>query len=129
MGDFEIFGIPVSLGTMIYQAFLFTVLVFTLKKFFFAKVVTAMERRQHTIDNQLHLAEKNLLDSKRILLEQETAAAKARLEARQLMLQTQQQAEAILHDARKEAMKIRSEAREDLSRSRRSVIRNEKNIC
>ncbi|HAQ07559.1 MAG TPA: hypothetical protein DCR24_08585 [Bacillus bacterium] len=120
MGDFEIFGIPVSLGTMVYQAVLFTILVFLLKRFFFTKLVNAMEKRQQTIDNQLQIAEKTRMDAERLLYDQQAAAAKARLEAKELMLKTQQQADAILQDARKDANKIRSQAREDL-KSRRSV--------
>lgn len=128
MGDFEIFGIPVSVGTMIYQAVLFTILVFVLKRFFFGKLVSAMEKRQHTIDDQLHLAEKNRTYSERLLHDQQADAAKARLEAIDLIRKTQQQADAILQDARNDAIKIRSQAREDL-RLRRSVSKNEKNIC
>jgi F0F1-type ATP synthase membrane subunit b/b' len=129
MGDFEIFGIPVSLGTMIYQAFLFTILVFTLKKFFFGKLVRALEKRKHSIDHQLHIAEKNRIDSEKLLLDQQAASAHARQEARELMLQTQQQAASILLAARKDALKIRSEARDELLKLRRSVVQNEKNIC
>ena len=57
MGDITIFGLPVSLGTMIYQAIIFTVLVFILKKLVFKKIVGVMESRKSHIENQLQLTE------------------------------------------------------------------------
>ncbi|WP_210364716.1 ATP synthase F0 subunit B [Bacillus sp. REN3] len=127
MGDFKIFNLSVSLGTMIYQALLFTILVFILKKFFLGKLVAVMEKRQNTIDEQLHLAEKCRVDSEKMLFEQQQATSRARREAKELILQSQKQADAILYDARKDAMKIRSQAYEDLKK-RRGVNNHEKNI-
>lgn len=127
MGDFKIFNLSVSLGTMIYQALLFTILVFILKKFFLGKLVAVMEKRQNTIDEQLQLAEKCRVDSEKMLFEQQQATSRARREAKELILQSQKQADAILYDARKDAMKIRSQAYEDL-KNRRGVNKHEKNI-
>jgi ATP synthase B/B' CF(0) len=58
MGDIELFGIQISLGTMIYQAIIFTILVFLIKKFVMKKLLNVMEDRQTYIENQLLLAEK-----------------------------------------------------------------------
>ncbi|MEW8988102.1 MAG: ATP synthase F0 subunit B, partial [Bacillus sp. (in: firmicutes)] len=70
MGDFEIFGMPVSLGTMIYQAILFTVLIFILKNKLLNKVVEAMEKRRDTIENELNLAETYKLEAEANMMRQ-----------------------------------------------------------
>lgn len=57
MGDISIFGIPISLGTMIYQAVIFTILIYILKNKYLSKLLDALEKRRETIQNKLMLAE------------------------------------------------------------------------
>jgi F-type H+-transporting ATPase subunit b len=110
MGDFEVFGLPVSLGTMIYQAILFTVLVFVLKRFFLKKIVNVMEKRRKSIEEQLKLAESYKAEAERKLLEQQDLLELAEHEARHLVSKSRQDAAQIIKAAKKEAMMIRSEA-------------------
>ena len=57
LGDITLFGLPISLGTMVYQAIIFTVLVFILKKLVFKRLVGVMNSRKIHIENQLQLTE------------------------------------------------------------------------
>jgi F-type H+-transporting ATPase subunit b len=109
MGDFEVFGLPVSLGTMIYQAILFTVLVFVLKRFFLKKIVNVMENRRKAIEVQLKLAESYKVEAERKLLEQQVLLEQAEREAKHLVSKSRQEAAQIVKAAKKEAMIIRSE--------------------
>jgi F-type H+-transporting ATPase subunit b len=67
LGDLTLFGLPISLGTMLYQAVIFTVLVFILKKFVFKKLVDILEKRKQHIDDQLQLTEQYKLGAARNL--------------------------------------------------------------
>lgn len=120
MGDFTIFGLPVSLGTMIFQAALFTVLVFLLKKFVFKKLVNVMETRKQYIEKQLQLSEKYKLDAEKVLEEQNELLRQARKEARELMKHSEIEGKLIIKDAKEEAKLILKEAKEEafLIRSR-----------
>jgi F-type H+-transporting ATPase subunit b len=110
MADFEVFGLPVSLGTMIYQVILFTVLVFILKRFFLKKIVNVMEKRRRAIEGQLKLAESYTAEAERKLLEQQELLEHAQHEAKRLVAKSRQEAAQIIKAAKKEAMIIRSEA-------------------
>lgn len=67
MGDITLFGLPISLGTMVYQALIFTVLVFILKKLVFKKLVAILDNRKQHIENQIQLTEQYKLEAERNL--------------------------------------------------------------
>ncbi len=110
MGDIVIFGIPISLGTMIYQAILFTVLIFILKKKLLGKVLEALENRRDSIDNKLKLADTHKREAEGLLFEQRELTSKATREAKEIILQARQEASSIVKAARKDALVIRSQA-------------------
>jgi F-type H+-transporting ATPase subunit b len=116
MGDIVIFGMPISLGTMIYQAFLFTVLIFILKRKLLGKVLAAMENRRESIDNKLTLAEKYKREAEELLMKQREMTDKATREAKQLMADSRQEADLIVKAARKDALVIRSQAYQEMKR-------------
>lgn len=113
MGDFEIFGMPVSLGTMIYQAVLFTVLIFILKRKLLGKIVEAMENRRESIENELKLAETFKLDAEANMMKQRELTEVASQEARKVISQARAEASNILKEARKEALMVRTQAFDD----------------
>ena len=121
MGDFEVFGLPVSLGTMIYQAILFTVLVYILKRFFLKKIVNVMEKRRNSIAEQLQSAAAYKLEAEKKLLEQKELLNLAEHEAKLLVSKSRQEAAQILKAAKKEAMVIRSEAFTNKERKERGI--------
>lgn len=113
MGDFEIFGMPVSIGTMIYQAILFTILIFILKRKLLGKLVEAMENRRETIGNELKLADTYKQDAEDNMNQQREITAKATREAREIIAKGRQEASLIVKEARKEALMIRTQAYDD----------------
>ncbi|CAH2713609.1 ATP synthase subunit b [Neobacillus rhizosphaerae] len=120
MGDFTLFGIPISFGTMIYQAIIFTVLVFILKKFVFKKLVNILDTRKQHIENQLQLTEKYKLDAQKNFEASEAILKQARADAREMMKHNENEAKLIIQDAKDKAKQILKEAKEEafLSRSR-----------
>ena len=117
MGEFEIFGMPVSLGTMIYQAVIFTALIWILKKKFLGKLVDEMENRRESIDIQLNLAETYKREAEEELLKQREMTEKTTQEAKQIIAKAREEANIILKAARKEAFTIRTEAYENERRA------------
>ncbi|WP_318505672.1 ATP synthase F0 subunit B [Bacillus sp. T3] len=113
MGDFEIFGMPVSLGTMIYQAILFTILIFILKRKMLGKVVEAMENRRDTIENELKLAESFKREAESNMIKQRELTEEATIEGRKIIAKARAEAGNIVKEARKEALMIRTQAYDD----------------
>jgi F-type H+-transporting ATPase subunit b len=110
LGDITIFGLPVSLGTMIYQAFLFTVLVFILKKLVFKKMVGILDKRKQNIENQLALTEQYKIDAKKNLDASEDVLKQAKIDAREIRKRSENEAKLILQSAKEEAKLILKEA-------------------
>jgi F-type H+-transporting ATPase subunit b len=113
LGDLTLFGIPISLGTMIYQAFIFTVLTFLLKKYVLAKLVDVIETRKLHIEKQLQIAEMNKQEASQNLETSNDTLKQARKSAREIMNHSETEADLIIHDAKVEARKILKEAKED----------------
>jgi F-type H+-transporting ATPase subunit b len=113
MGDIEIFGIPISIGTMIYQAILFTVLIFILKNKLLGKLVDAMENRRESIDNQLKLADTYKKEAEDLLIKQREDSLRALHESRDLLANAHEEASEIIMEARKDAHTTRTQAFEE----------------
>ncbi len=113
MGDIEILGMPVSLGTMIYQAILFTVLIFILKNKFMGKIVEAMENRRESIENELKLAETYKQDAESNMMKQREITEEALRQAKEIIAKGRQEASNVVKEARKDALLIRTQAHED----------------
>jgi F-type H+-transporting ATPase subunit b len=118
LGDLTLFGLPISLGTMIYQAVIFTVLVFILKKLVFKKLVNILNKRTQHIENQLQLTEKYKLDAARNLENSEDILKQARKDAREIMKHSEIEATLIINDAKEKAKQIRNEAKEEAFHAR-----------
>jgi F-type H+-transporting ATPase subunit b len=113
LGDFTILGLPISPGTMIYQAFIFTVLTLLLKKFALKKLVNVIDTRKNHIENQLKTAEMYKHEAEKNLEASNFTLKKARKEAREILSHSETEAERIIKDAKVEAKKILKEAKED----------------
>lgn len=113
MGDFTLFGLPVSLGTMIFQAAMFTVLVFLLKNLVFKKITGILEKRRQYIETQLQLAEQCKLDAEKNLAATENALKQAKIEAREIRNRSEKEARIIIQAAKEEAKQVLIEARKD----------------
>ncbi|MDR6124698.1 F0F1-type ATP synthase membrane subunit b/b' [Bacillus sp. SLBN-46] len=113
MGDFSLFGLPVSLGTMIYQAIIFTILVFILKKLVFKKMVDILEKRKHHIEKQLLLTEQYKQEAEQNLEASKVVLKQAKKEAREIRTYSENEAQLLIHDAKVEAKDIVKKAKED----------------
>src|SRR4051812_25787885 len=113
MGDITLFGLPISLGTMIYQAIIFTVLVLTLKKLVFKKIVNIMDNRKQHIENQLQLTEYYKLEAKKNLASSTEIFNQARKDAREILKHSEREAQLIIADAKAKAKAILQEAKEE----------------
>ena len=113
MGDFSLFGLPVSLGTMIYQAIIFTILVFILKKLVFKKMVDILEKRKHHIEKQLLLTEQYKLEAEQHLEASKDVLKQAKKEAREIRTYSENEAKLIIRDAKEEAKNIVKKAKEE----------------
>lgn len=111
MGDITILGLPISLGTMLYQAFIFTVLVLILKKLVFKKLVAILENRKHHIQNQLQLTEEYKLEAEKNLEMSEQVLKQAKIDAREIRRHTETEAKLIIQSAKEEARRILKEAK------------------
>ncbi|MEH7505764.1 ATP synthase F0 subunit B [Neobacillus drentensis] len=118
MGDLTLFGIPISLGTMIYQAVIFSVLVFILKKLVFKKIVNILDKRKQHIENQLHLTEQYKLDAARNIETSEDVLKQARIDAREIMKHSDNEAKLIISEAKEKATQILKDANEEAFHAR-----------
>ncbi|WP_043933186.1 F0F1 ATP synthase subunit B family protein [Bacillus sp. EB01] len=113
MGDIELFGIQISLGTMIYQAIIFTILVFLIKKFVMKKLLNVMEDRQTYIEKQLLIAEKYKTEAEQKLAEQQQLVQHAKVEARLIRASSEKEAMELFERSKQEAVEIIKDARND----------------
>lgn len=127
MGDLSIFGLPVSLGTMIYQAAIFTILVFSLKKWVMSKLVTMMEMRKEYIENQLQLSEKYKIEAEKALETQNELLKEARKQAIAILNHSKSEANLIIKDANEEAAQIMKVAKEEAALIRSQAYRQRSN--
>jgi F-type H+-transporting ATPase subunit b len=126
LGDITLFGLPISLGTMVYQALIFTVLVFILKKLVFKKLVGVLDKRKQHIENQLLLTEQYKQEAEKNLELSSDVLNQARKDAREIIKHSQDEAKILIMDAKAEAKEILKEAREIQFRSRLFVHKDSK---
>lgn len=119
MGDVVILGMPIALGTMVYQAVLFTILFWILKKKVLVKVVAIMDKRKETIENQLATSEKYRKEGEIYLQNQMELLEKARFEAREIIRNSQKEAFNIVKQAKDEAAAIRTQSYKDAIEKRK----------
>ncbi|WP_147533565.1 hypothetical protein [Bacillus marasmi] len=118
MGDFTIFGMNVALGTMIYQALLFTGLFLLLRKYVLPKLVAVLENRKLHIEKQLMLAESFKAEGEQYAKEQENLLREAKIEAKEIITRSQKEALIIIKLAKEEANMIRTQAYNSLPTDR-----------
>lgn len=122
MGDITLFGLPIALGTMVYQALIFTVLVFILKKLVFKRLVGVLDKRKQHIEKQLLLTEQYKQEAQRNLELSTEILNQARKDAREILKHSQNEAKLLIIDAKAEAKEILKEAKEVSSFRSRSFV-------
>ncbi|MEH7274464.1 ATP synthase F0 subunit B [Neobacillus vireti] len=126
MGDITLFGLPISLGTMVYQALIFTVLVFILKKLVFKKLVGVLDSRKQHIENHLQLTEQYKQEAERKLELSTKILNQARKDAKEIMKKSENEAKSIIFNAKVEAKEILKEVKEESFRSRSFMHKDSK---
>ena len=126
MGDITLFGLPISLGTMVYQALIFTFLVFILKKLVFKKLVGVLDSRKQHIENQLQLTEQYKREAEKNLDLSAEVLNQARRDAREIMKHSENEAKLMILDAKAEAKEILKEVKEESFRSRSFMHKDSK---
>jgi F-type H+-transporting ATPase subunit b len=111
---------------MIYQALIFTVLVFILKKLVFKKLVGVLDSRKQHIENQLQLTELNKQEAEKNLELSAEVLTQARKDAREIRIHSEYEAKLIISDAKIQAKEILKEAKEESFRSRSLVHKDSK---
>ncbi len=115
-----LFGLPISLGTMLYQAVIFTILVFILKKLVFKKLIGILDTRKEAIVEQLRLTEDSKLKAKKNLEKSDEILHQAKIDARELIKYNEKVAKQLVQEAKEEAKHILQEAQEESSLARTS---------
>jgi F-type H+-transporting ATPase subunit b len=118
LGDITILGLPISLGTMLYQAIIFTVLVFVLKKLVFKKLAKILDDRKLHIENLLLLTEQYNLDASKNFETSESILKQARNDAREIMKNGENEAKLIIASAKDEARHILKEGKDEAYHAR-----------
>ncbi|WP_117154893.1 F0F1 ATP synthase subunit B [Paraliobacillus quinghaiensis] len=110
------------IGDIIFSLLSFAVLLYLLKRFAWAPLLSKMEERENYIANELDVAEKNRV-----------AAEKASQEANDRLKQTRQEAQGIIEDAKKAGaeqeqsiIKAAESAAERIKQSAQEEIKQEK---
>lgn len=128
LGDLTLFGLPISLGTMIYQAVIFTVLVFILKKLVFKKLVDILDNRKQHIEDQLQLIEQKKLEATKNLENSEDILMQARLDAREILKHSENEATFIINAAKDKSKQILKDANEESIHARTRSFTNTDHI-
>lgn len=118
MGDFFIFGLPVSLGTILYQLVIFSILVFVLHKLFIKKVIEMLDSRRDRIVEQIASTEKFKQEAREKLIEQEELLEDAKIAASNIRKKAEAEAEFIIRKAKAEAKKYYAQVSEDMSKKK-----------
>jgi F0F1-type ATP synthase membrane subunit b/b' len=126
LGDITLFGLPISLGTMIYQALIFTVLVFILKQLVFKKLVGVLDSRKQHIENQLQLTEQYKQEAEKNLELSAEVLNQARKDAREIMRHSEHEAKLMILDAKAQAKEILKEVKEEAFRSQSIMHKDSK---
>lgn len=111
---------------MVYQALIFTALVFILKKLVFKKLVGVLDKRKQHIENQLLLAEQYKQEAEKNLELSTEILNQARKDATEIRKHSQHEAKLMIMDAKAEAKEILKDAREVSFRSRSFVHKDSK---
>jgi len=104
----------------------FLILYFLLNKYAFGPLFGIMEKRREMVNEQIRSAEKNRLDSEKMLAEQQEALQTARQEAYDIIEQARvtstRQAEEIVRLAKEDANRIKEEALKEIENEKNKAV-------
>ncbi|TRZ36697.1 F0F1 ATP synthase subunit B [Niallia circulans] len=113
-------------GTAIFQLVIFLVLLMLLKKFAWGPIMGIMKQREEFVANEIDSAEKNRIESAKLLEEQRELLKEARTEAKELIdnakSQGELQRETIIADARKDAERLKNSALLEIEQQKEKAV-------
>ncbi len=108
------------------QAVNFFILLYLLKRFAYAPLLSMLEERKNRIEKSLHQAESNEREYTRLRELREDILNEARREAARILQEARTDAEArqaeMLARAKDDALRMRSRAKEEMSRDREEIM-------
>jgi len=113
-------------GTAIFQLVIFLILLALLKKFAWGPIMGIMKQREEFVANEINSAEKNRIESSKLLEEQRALLKEARTEAKELIdnakAQGELQRETIIADARKDAERLKNSALLEIEQQKEKAV-------
>ena len=104
----------------------FALLYWLLNKYAFGPLFGVIEKRRAHIQEQIEAAEKNRLETERLLAEQKQSLEAARKEAYEMIEQARttsaRQAEEIIEQAKEEASRLKEEALKDIENEKNKAV-------
>ncbi|MGL4819951.1 MAG: F0F1 ATP synthase subunit B [Bacilli bacterium] len=118
-------------GTVVAQLGIFLILLFLLRKYAFGPLMKIMQDRENHIANQLDEAERNSVESKKLIEEQRELVRQARLDSQEQFEKAkrlaEEQKQGIIAEARKEAEQIKESAVRDIALEKEAAMKELKN--
>nr|WP_245402974.1 F0F1 ATP synthase subunit B [Peribacillus muralis] len=113
-------------GDILYQLFIFIVLLALLKKFAWGPLMGIMKEREAHVANEIEAAEASRKEALKYLEEQREIVKQSRTEAGQLIENAKQQGEAqredIINQARAEAERVKESAKREIVQEREKAV-------
>lgn len=112
--------------TFVFAIVSFGILYALLNKYAFGPLFGVIEKRRAHIQEQIEAAEKNRLETERLLAEQKQSLEAARKEAYEMIEQARttsaRQAEEIIEQAKEEASRLKEEALKDIENEKNKAV-------
>lgn len=113
-------------GDILFQLFVFLVLLALLRKFAFGPLMGIMKERENRITNEIKSAEQSNAEAKKLVEEQRELLKQSRLEAQELIENAkklgEEQKNSILSEARTESERIKNSAVKEIEQEKDQAI-------
>ena len=125
-GDLTLLGLPVQIGTMLFQLVVFLLLVYLLQRYAWPYVARALEERRERIRADLEEAARQRAEAQALIEEQRRLLDEARAKAEEILRRreriAEEERERMLEEARQAVEKIRADAQADIARAKEEAI-------
>jgi len=125
-GDLTLFGLPVQIGTMLFQLVVFLLLVYLLQRYAWPYVARALEERRERIRADLEEAARQRAEAQALIEEQRRLLDEARAKAEEILRRNEriavEERERMLEEARQAVEKMQADAQADIARAKEEAI-------
>lgn len=126
LGSAEAGATGLNTGDIVFQLFMFLILLALLRKYAFGPLIGMMKKREDHIASQIDAAEKNRSEAEKIAADQKESLRQARIEAQELIENAkklgEQQGKDIVQAARNESERIKQAAVKDIEQEKEQAI-------